>query len=262
MVTSRRCWGAFAGAATTALVTAAVLSLGVPVEAGGDPPDSTTTTTSTTTSTTTTTTIAVLPPIEGVVVEPADRQNANDWLQAMPTLPPPPTTTTTTIPFVDPTILPANSGEGRRAVYSKSLQRVWLVEADGTVVKTHRVSGRLTWNQPTPNNPANPIEPEFTFYGPSDVPAFYRVASRSRYTCNIKKPYLCWNFMVRFTKGGDDGDNIGFHQIPVDTRTNTPVQTLSQLGQPLSGGCIRQAPADAEYVWNWAWNYTKVVVLA
>jgi hypothetical protein len=68
--------------------------------------------------------------------------------------------------------------------------------------------------------------------------------------------------MVRFTKGGDEGDNIGFHQIPVDTRTGTPVQTLSQLGQPLSGGCIRQAPGDAEYVWNWAWMNTKVVVLA
>jgi hypothetical protein len=213
-----------------------------------------TTTTSTTTSTSTTLPLAATP---GRGATPLD-----DAYQAMPTFPPPSTTTTTTIPFVDPTILPANSGEGRRAVYSKSLQRVWLVEEDGTVVKTHRVSGRLTWNQPTPNNPANPVEPAFQFYDSSNVPAFYRVASRSAYTCNIKKPYLCWRFMVRFTKGGDEGDNIGFHQIPVDTRTDTPVQTLSQLGQPLSGGCIRQAPVDAEYVWNWAWIYTKVVVLA
>lgn len=179
----------------------------------------------------------------------------------MDTLPPPPTTTTTTIP--DPcasTALPANSGEGRRAVYWKRCQRVWLVEADGSVAKTHRVSGRLTWNQPTPNNPNNPVEPAFAFYNTSNVPAFYRVASRSAFTCNIKNPAICWRFMVRFTKGGDEGDNIGFHEIP--KKNGVPVQSISQLGQPLSGGCIRQAPADAEYVWNWAWQHTKVVVLA
>ena len=227
-----------------------------------EPDTSSPDTSSTTTSTTTTTTTTL--PQPGAVAEVgigAGRQDPATWATVLPTLPPPPTTTTTTIPYVDPTLLPANSGSGRRAVYSKSAQRVWLVEEDGTVTRTHRVSGRLTWNQPTPNNPDNPVEPQFTFYGPGNVPAFYPVASRSKFTCNIKKPYLCWNNMVRFTKGGDDGDNIGFHQIPVDTRTGRPVQTLSQLGQPLSGGCIRQAPDDAEFVWDWAWIHTKVVVL-
>ncbi|HWL45935.1 MAG TPA: L,D-transpeptidase [Ilumatobacter sp.] len=262
MVTLRRSWGALALAtATVAVGTFAVPMASFTALAGGEPPDSTTPTTAESTTTTTTTTTTLAPVLEGVVSEPAHR-DIPGMFQAMPTLPPPPTTTTTTIPFVDPTILPDNSGDGRRAVYSKSLQRVWLVEEDGTVTRTFRVSGRMTWNQPTPNNSANTVEPRFQFYGPGDVPAFYRVASRSPRTCNIKKPYLCWQYMVRFTKGGDEGDNIGFHQIPIDGRTNRPVQTLAQLGQPLSGGCIRQAPEDAEFVWRWAGIGTKVVVLA
>jgi hypothetical protein len=158
--------------------------------------------------------------------------------QVTDTVPPPPTTTTTTLPPA--TALPANSGTGRRAVYSKSRQRVWTVEADGRVSRTYLVSGRLTWDQP--------------------LPGTYSVFSRSSYTCNIKRQYICWQYMVRFTKG-PEGDNIGFHQIPVDTRTGQPVQSLSQLGTALSGGCVRQAPSDALHMWNWAPVGTKVVVL-
>ncbi len=155
-----------------------------------------------------------------------------------PTIPPP-TTTTTTIPPRDR--LPANSGSGRRVVYSKSLQRVWAVDANEVVVKTHLVSGRLTWNQP--------------------LPGTYNVFSRSSYTCNIKRPYLCWQYMVRFTKG-PEGDNIGFHAIPIDTRTGAEIQSIWQLGTALSGGCVRQALPDALWIWNWAGIGTKVVVLA
>lgn len=263
----QRSWG------VAAIALVAVTVGGFAASAGGSrvlasPPSSTTVDTvastvptssdpeASSTSTTTSTTL----PLAGAVSQIAERQDPQTWVTAMPTFPPPPTTTLPPDPCAS-TDVPANSGSGRRAVYSKSCQRVWLVEEDGTVAKTHRVSGRQKWNQPTPNNPNNPVEPRFDFYNSSNVPAYYRVASRSYYTCNINKPYLCWNYMVRFTKGGDDGDSIGFHQIPVDTRTNRPVQTLSQLGQPLSGGCIRQAPDDAKYVWNWAPIGTKVVVL-
>lgn len=38
--------------------------------------------------------------------------------------------------------VPPDSGEGRRIVYSNSDQRVWLVEADGTVTDTYLVSGK------------------------------------------------------------------------------------------------------------------------
>ena len=158
-------------------------------------------------------------------------------VQLTPTVPAPATTTTTIPPPSDE--LPTNSGEGRRAVYSKSRQRVWTVEADGTVSRTYLVSGRLTWNQPTPNT--------------------YHVFSRSSFTCNIKNPSICWRMMVRFTVG-PDGDNIGFHEIP--KKNGVPIQSEAQLGQPLSGGCVRQATPDAEHMWAWAPVGTTVVVLA
>jgi lipoprotein-anchoring transpeptidase ErfK/SrfK len=40
-----------------------------------------------------------------------------------------------------------------------------------------------------------------------------------------------------------------------------PLQSESQLGQPLSGGCVRQSTSDAIWTWNWAYLGTKVVVL-
>jgi lipoprotein-anchoring transpeptidase ErfK/SrfK len=63
--------------------------------------------------------------------------------------------------------------------------------------------------------------------------------------------------MVRFAKG-DRGGNIGFHDIPY--QYGRPVQTIDQLGQPLSGGCVRQASADAIWMWNWAQLGTVVIV--
>ena len=201
-----------------------------------------TTTTSTPPSTTTTTTPApttTKPPPSLVASVPASPSRATPsrgtQAQVTETLPPPPTTT------VPPSwVLPADSGTGRRVVYSKSVMRVWTVEADGTVSKTHLVSGRSTWNQP--------------------LPGTYSVFSRSGYTCNIKNPAICWRYMVRFAKG-PGGDNIGFHEIPTNTTTGQPVQSVSQLGTALSGGCVRQATADAQYMWNWAPIGTKVVVL-
>lgn len=159
-------------------------------------------------------------------------------IQLTPTDPPPPTTTTIPIPaFLR---LPENSGEGRRIVYHKSRQRVWVVEANGGVSRTHAVSGRLSTLSPPAGS--------------------YQVFSRSKYTCNLKNPNICWRYMVRFAKG-PNGDNIGFHEIPVDKRTGRPVQSLSELGQPLSGGCVRQATPDAVFIWDWAPVGTPVVVI-
>jgi lipoprotein-anchoring transpeptidase ErfK/SrfK len=159
--------------------------------------------------------------------------------QVAPTQPPPSTTTTTSPPPEH--LLPGNSGTGRRVVYRKSWpMRVWLVEANGTVSKSHLVSGRADWNQPTPGT--------------------YSVFSRSGYTCNINNPHICWRYMVRFTKG-PSGDNIGFHEIPTNLRTGYRLQSESQLGLALSGGCVRQATPDAIFMWNWAPIGTKVVVL-
>jgi lipoprotein-anchoring transpeptidase ErfK/SrfK len=236
----------------------------VSVAAAEDPVESTTTTmvsdTTTTTApdttttapaTTTPTTTSVAAPAPGAevssgagrvaggqILEVTDGVTAQAERGPQFQLTPPPTPPPTTVPPPNDQ-LPANSGTGRRAVYSKSLQRVWTVESDGTVSKTHLVSGRRTWNQP--------------------LPGTYNVFSRSGFTCNIKDPSICWRYMVRFTKG-PDGDNIGFHEIP--NRDGVPVQSIWQLGQALSSGCVRQATPDAIYMWDWAPVGTKVVVLA
>ena len=148
------------------------------------------------------------------------------------TPPPPPA-----IPAAE--MLPDNSGQGRRVVYSKTLQRVWAVDETGTVVKTHRVSGKLT-----------PLDP---------APGVYSVWSRSRNTCAIHNPSICWGYMVRFATGARGG-NIGFHEIPY--QYGQPVQTVDQLGEALSGGCVRQSTPDAIWMWDWAQLGTVVVVLA
>jgi peptidoglycan hydrolase-like protein with peptidoglycan-binding domain len=135
-----------------------------------------------------------------------------------------------------PPPVPANSGTGRRIVYSRAMQRIWAIEADGTVVKTHLVSGRL--------------------YEP--YAGTYSVYSRSMYTYSTADPNVKWRYMVRFAYG-PEGGRIGFHEIP--TRFGVPLQSESQLGQPLSGGCVRQSTADAIWTWNWAYLGTKVVVL-
>lgn len=203
-------------------------ALPVPVDAPA-PAATTSTTSSTTTSTVAGTTTTSGPPL--VIDVPAGATpSRGTQKQIGPTLPPPPK---------PDDWLPDNSGEGRRIVYSKTAQRVWLVEADNTVVKTHRVSGRLTWNQP--------------------LPGTYAVFSKSSYTCAIKNPNTCWRYMVRFTKG-PEGDNIGFHEIP--RNNGVPLQSEAQLGQALSHGCVRQATADALFLWNWTPVGTKVVVLA
>lgn len=136
----------------------------------------------------------------------------------------------------DPTALPPDSGTGMRIVYAIQGQRVWLVGSDGVVVRTYRVSGRL--DRP--------------------LPGAYQVYSRSRtttsYTGNESMEY-----MVRFAHG--DRAAIGFHDIPVDA-SGAEVQTLEQLGEPLSAGCIRQSLEDAIALWDFAPVGTTVVVVA
>jgi lipoprotein-anchoring transpeptidase ErfK/SrfK len=51
-------------------------------------------------------------------------------------------------------------------------------------------------------------------------------------------------FMVRFHRGARA--NIGLHDNPVDRLTGKEVQTLAELGTPLSDGCIRRYVVDAD----------------
>jgi lipoprotein-anchoring transpeptidase ErfK/SrfK len=136
--------------------------------------------------------------------------------------------------------IPPNSGEGRRVVYSNARQRLWVVDENGTLLKTHRVSGKTGW---------------------PGIGTFY-VYSRSLNTFATHNPSIIWKYMVRFASG-PNGGAIGFHEIPNKCSSNgcAPVQTVEQLGQPLSGGCVRQTTEDAIWMWDWAQIGTKVVVI-
>jgi lipoprotein-anchoring transpeptidase ErfK/SrfK len=131
--------------------------------------------------------------------------------------------------------LPAGSGEGRRIVFSQSRQRVWLV--DDEVERTYLVSGSV--------------------YDNLD-PGTFEVYSRSEDAVGIDDSGTM-QYFVRFTTG-DEGAAIGFHDIPIDE--GEPVQTLADLGTPLSHGCIRQKTEDAIALWDFAPVGTTVVVTA
>jgi lipoprotein-anchoring transpeptidase ErfK/SrfK len=154
----------------------------------------------------------------------------------VPNLPAVPAAASTVPAAVSALQLPPHSGSGRRVVYSRAEQRVWAVDGNGHVIKTHPVSGRL--HEPRAGT--------------------YRVFSRSISTYAKTNPSIRWRYMVRFAHG-PNGGNIGFHEIP--TRRGSPLQGESQLGQPLSGGCVRQSHAAAVWMWNFAGVGTKVVVL-
>lgn len=233
------------GLAIASMTVASVLAFGAPGANAQTPTTEPTTTEPTTTEPTTTTTVA--PAVDGPIIVHSGETIDGDASDPAPpmrgsqvVINPPPSTTTTTLPPGPDYSLPANSGTGRRAVYSKSLQKVWVVDASNRLIKEHRVSGKLKWCDPRPGE--------------------YRVFSRSRYTFAIQNPSIIWGYMVRFAKGCRGG-NIGFHEIPTNKNTGYKVQSVSQLGTPLSGGCVRQSVSDAVWMWNWAYVGTKVVVL-
>jgi lipoprotein-anchoring transpeptidase ErfK/SrfK len=64
-------------------------------------------------------------------------------------------------------------------------------------------------------------------------------------------------YMIRFAHGANLA--IGFHSIP--TVRGRPLQSESQLGTPLSHGCVRQRVSDAAALWNWAPIGTRVDVV-
>lgn len=185
-------------------------------------------------------------------VESVDARVSARWLEAQPRpareVQPVATVPSTTSPAESPTAaadskssavepLPDGSGSGKRVVYDISAQQVWLVDAGEAVARTYRVSGSR-YDQ----------LPEGT----------YQVFSRSRHTTSWHGSESM-EFMVRFHRGARA--NIGFHDIPVDATTGVEVQTVADLGTPLSDGCIRQDVADAAALWEFAPVGTPVVVL-
>jgi hypothetical protein len=135
------------------------------------------------------------------------------------------------------TPVPADSGVGRRVVYDMGSMHVWLVEADGSVVRDYPVSGHKYRKLP-------------------GTGAFW-VYSKSRYTGVANSPTRM-EFMVRFAVG-NTGAAIGFHSIP--TKHGKPIEAVGQLGTPFSHGCVRQSYENAQFLFDWAPEGTAVNVI-
>jgi len=133
--------------------------------------------------------------------------------------------------------LPADSGTGKRIVFSLGHQQVWLVGESGKVKRTYRVSGSK--------------------FDQVKVKT-YTVNGRYRHATS----YLgdaTMQYMVTFTRGKTA--LIGFHAIPIFIKSHKPEQTPAELGKRLSAGCVRQYPADAAALWKFATMGTPVVVV-
>lgn len=145
------------------------------------------------------------------------------------------TSTSTTSTTVPPDLLPEGTGAGKRVVLSVSGQRMWWVDQNEQVLRTALVSGRA--NTPTLGT--------------------FEVYSKTLNATGLDGSQM--DYFVRFTKG-PNGWAIGFHDIP--TMGGAPVQTQSQLGTPLSHGCIRQDETDAQFTWEFLDVGSSVVVVA
>ena len=193
-----------------------VVGLAFPATAGaqtGPTPQESTSTTVTAPTTTTTTTVVPAPvePPQPAVPSPPSQEQIDAFLRAL---------------------VPPNSGSGKRIVYSNRWQRVWLVDEQDRLVKSHLVSGRR-------GTPAVGV---------------YRVYSKSRHAFSGSARM---EYMVRFARGRSLA--IGFHSIP--TQGRRPLQTVFQLGTPRSHGCVRQWIGDAAFLYMWAPVGTVVVAL-
>ncbi len=147
------------------------------------------------------------------------------------------TTTTTTRPAVNPDTgpPPPNTGLGRRIVYCNSCQTVWLVEADDYVTASYKVSGR----RGTPR--------------PGEYHVFRKLEmGRSKAHPDLRLPWF-----VGFAWGSTT--DIGFHGIPLES-DDRPIEADSQLGTPLSSGCVRESQFMAKVLFDWTPVDTLVVV--
>ncbi|MDA8436821.1 MAG: L,D-transpeptidase, partial [Actinomycetales bacterium] len=133
--------------------------------------------------------------------------------------------------------LPARSGTGRRIVYAERAAHLWVVGADGAVLRDYPVTGRA--GRPKPG--------------------VYHVYSKSTVAVNPGEK-LRFEYMVRFAVGVT-GARIGFHTIP-RYYDGVPIQSESQLGRAIgAGGCVRQSRADARWLYGWSRVGDTVVVL-
>ena len=123
---------------------------------------------------------------------------------------------------------------GKRIIYSIGQQRVVLVDETNTAIADFRVSGNLRLPKP----------------------GVYHVIEEGKkvngWSGNLRLPWF-----TRFTYG--PSADIGFHGIPVRP-DGSWVQSVEQLGQPLSAGCVRMHEFWAKFIFDWAPGGTPVEV--
>ncbi len=143
----------------------------------------------------------------------------------------------------DNTVVPASSGTGRRIIWSKSRNRVWLMSGDRSVARTFPVTDR------------DDLTPVGTYRVQGSRPVSYSIDEHGR----------AWRLdhFVRFRKRCAACAWIGFHAIPV-SGAGKLIQPVSDLGtnRHTSHGCLRLESADARYLYGFAGPGTKVVVVA
>ena len=131
----------------------------------------------------------------------------------------------------------ADAATGKRIVYERSGQRVWAIDDQERIVRSYLVSGSQFRNE---------------------VPGVHTVYSKSEaalgWDLSADLPY-----MIRYTE--TERGHIGFHAIPSWRDSGEHLQTEDELGQKLSGGCTRQALSDAQFLWQFANEGTKVIVI-
>ncbi len=137
--------------------------------------------------------------------------------------------------------LPEGSGEGRRMVIGSDQQQVWLVEADGSVSDTFPMSGRRI---PTASG--------------ADQSGVFRVYSKSKHL-RYCEDGICGTaeHMVRYQRTAHA--SVGTHSLP--TEYGQPVQSVYDLGWPISHGCTRLEASKATEVYRWADFGTIVIVM-
>jgi hypothetical protein len=130
-------------------------------------------------------------------------------------------------PTINPTALPANSGSGKRVVYSLGQHRVWLVSDGGTVTRSYPVV------------PGTVSPPAGTYQVNQQIDG-----ENSSDGTPVQ-------YVVLFNATAD-GRVCGF-EADANVPGLPPAPTKETTG-------IRAAQADAEALWNFVTNGTTVVV--
>ncbi len=122
-------------------------------------------------------------------------------------------------------------------MYQRSTAHVWVIEADGRIVRDYAVAGRHGW----------PLVGTYQVYAKaaSDAVGGYGVT---------------YDWVVSFAHRG--ATEISFHDVPRSTSTGVVVASEVGLDSPVRhGGWIRQRDVDAQWLYGWAAIGTTVVVV-